>query len=44
MPDNVFFRLPFAKIEETEIGKTFSDNWISNADVLSFSHSLSLES
>ena len=30
----VLFQLPFAKVEETE--KTFRENRISNADVLSF--------
>ena len=30
MADDVFFSLPFAKVE-----KTFRDNWISDADVLS---------
>ena len=31
MANDVFFRLPFAKVEEME--KTFRDNWISDADV-----------
>ena len=34
MADDVFFCLPFAKVEEME--KTFRDNRISGADVLSF--------
>ena len=34
MADDVFFRLPFTKVEE--IKKTFRDSWISDADVLSF--------
>ena len=34
MTDDVFFRLPFAKVEEME--KTFRENGISDADVLSF--------
>ena len=34
MAGDVFSRLPFAKVEEME--KTFRDNWISDADVLSF--------
>ena len=34
MANDVFFRLPFAKVEEME--KTFRDNGISDADALSF--------
>ena len=34
MTDDVFFRMPFATVEEME--KTFRDNGISDADVLSF--------
>ena len=38
MTDDVFFRMPFATVEEME--KTFRDNGISDADVLSFRDSL----
>ena len=34
MADDVFFRLPFAKVEEMD--KSFRDNEIRDADVLSF--------
>ena len=34
MANDVLFRLPFAKVEEME--KTFRDNGISDADILSF--------
>ena len=38
MADDFYFRLPFAKVEEME--KIFRENWISDADVLSFHDSL----
>ena len=38
MTNDVFFHLPFAKVEEME--KTFRENVISDADVLSFCDSL----
>ena len=34
MAKDVFFRLPFAKVEKMK--KTFRDKWISGADLLSF--------
>ena len=38
MANDVFFRLPFAKVKKIE--KTFRDNGISDADVLSFGDGL----
>ena len=34
MANDVFYCLPFAKVKEIE--KTFRDNWICDADILSF--------
>ena len=36
MEYDVFFLLPFAKVEEMETRKTCRDNWISDAGILSF--------